>query len=174
MRRRAVLRIGSLAVLAALVALCAIALRPAALGGPVAIVIVSGQSMEPGFQSGDLVLALRQRSYERGDVVVYRVPAGEPGDGSIVIHRVVGGSGSAGYRVRGDNKNGLDPWTPTDDDVLGTARLTVPRAGSALVALRSPLGLAAVAGLVTFLIAIGSGAGAREPRRASRSRSQSS
>jgi signal peptidase len=72
------LRIGSLALVVAIVALWTVVLRPVSLGGPAAYVFVSGQSMEPTLRTSDLVVALEQSSYGIGDVVVYRVPDGEP------------------------------------------------------------------------------------------------
>jgi signal peptidase len=155
MRRRAhrILRLGGLAATAAIVLVWLLLLRPVAFGGPAAYVIVSGRSMEPTMHSGDLVVALPRPTYRVGDVVVFRVPAGGAGAGTTVVHRIVGGSASSGYVLRGDNKGGVDPWRPTEEDVLGTARLTVPRAGSALLEVRTPMGMALLAGATTLLVA---------------------
>jgi signal peptidase I len=148
---RRLAQLASLAVTVAIVVAWAVLLRPAALGGPVAYAIVQGSSMEPALRSGDLVVARPEEAYRVGDVVVFRVPAGEIGAGATVIHRVVGGSGRSGLVLQGDNKSDLDPWQPRADDVVGKAHVHLPHVGTALVALRSPLVLALLAGLLTLL-----------------------
>ena len=49
-------------------------LRPESLGGRAAYVLVSGQSMEPRYHTGDLVLVQRHAGYHVGQVIAYRVP----------------------------------------------------------------------------------------------------
>ena len=133
-------------------------LRPQALGGPAAYVIVSGKSMEPTLKNGDLVVALEKSTYELGDVVAYRVPKRERGAGALVIHRITGGSAEAGYVLRGDNRQGEDLWRPKPDDVAGDMRLRLPRVGLLFTFVRTPLGMAVFAGFaVFFLIATRSG-----------------
>lgn len=148
---RKLARWGLTALTVAAVVAWAILLRPQLLGGPAAYVIVSGASMEPNLANGDLVLATKQSSYRIGDVIAYRVPDGDPGAGALVIHRVVGGSDAAGYLTKGDNREGLDLWRPRRDDVVGSVSITVPRAGLLFASMRTPLGLAAFAGIAVFL-----------------------
>jgi signal peptidase len=155
--RRTAKRIASFAVVAAAVA-CLLLVWPGFLRGGTAYVIVSGNSMDPKLHAGDLVLTVRRSSYKVGDVVAYRIPEGQPGAGVLVIHRIVGGSASAGYIMQGDNRAGRDPWRPRPRDVVGAEGVSVPRLGLALVYLRTPLGLASLAGIVTaLLILVGSG-----------------
>jgi signal peptidase len=162
---RRLLRISSFALAIALVVLWIIALRPVSMGGPAAYVIVAGHSMEPTLRTGDLVIALEQSSYAVGDVVVYRIPEGEPGAGTQVIHRIVGGSRATGFVVKGDGKEGIDPWRPKAEDVVGKLRLLAPRAGWALLFLRTPPGLGLVAGLTTLLVFLALTGGAQKPQR---------
>jgi signal peptidase I len=126
--------------------------RPTTLGGPAAYVVVAGDSMLPGLRSGDLVVAQHRPDYDVGDVVVYRVPAGEPGAGASVIHRVVGGSLQDGLVTRGDNTDAADIWRPGPADVLGSAWFSVPGVGRIIAFVRSPLGLGAIAGLGAFVL----------------------
>ena len=166
-------RLGQLtavALTAALLVAWVVYLRPVSLGGPADYVIVSGHSMEPTFHPGDVVVALSQPSYVRGDVVVYRVPHGETAAGDRVIHRIVGGSANTGYVLKGDNKVGVDPWRPEAQDVLGKERLLIPHAGVALLFLRTPLGIAILAGLTTLLVALAGGS--RRPKRVARAARQ--
>lgn len=132
-----------------------LALRPQALGGPVAYLMVTGDSMEPTLTEGDLVVVRRQASYGPGDVVAYRVPKGEVGAGGVVIHRIVG-STDDGYALKGDSRQATDAWRPKPEDVVGRMWLTLPHDGRWLAWLRSPLVIAAIAGCVAFMVAAAS------------------
>ncbi len=162
-------RITSLALTLVIVGIWLVLLRPSFLGGPTTYVIVAGGSMHPTLQSGDLVVAFEQDAYTVGDVVVYRVPAAERGAGTKIVHRIVGGS-ETGYVVKGDAREGPDKWEPTPDEILGKMTVNVPHAGSALLLLRTPLGLAFLAGMTTLLVALG--VFSRPDRPASRTRSR--
>src|SRR5256714_10851563 len=83
-------------------------LRPQSLGGNAGYVLVSGQSMEPRYHTGDLVLVEKQAGYHPGQVVAYRVPKGDAMAGAQVIHRIVGGDAKHGVIVRGDNRSAAD------------------------------------------------------------------
>ena len=126
-------------------------LWPAALGGKVHYVMVSGSSMEPKMHTGDLVLVRDQNRYGVGDAVAYEIPAGEVGAGSVVIHRITGGNATDGFRTQGDNRDTADVWQPTGADVLGKRQLLVPQAGSLVAKLRNPLPLAVLAGAIVFV-----------------------
>lgn len=118
---------------------------------PVRSVVVVGPSMQPSLYGGDIVVTVRRASYRRGDVVAFRVPAGEPGAGKLVIHRIAGGDVRSGFVMRGDNREGADPWHPRHEDVVGDAALVVPKLGLLPAFLRTPLGMATLAALVTAL-----------------------
>ncbi len=100
-------------------------LWPSSLGGATTLVIVSGNSMEPTFSDGDLVIA-RKGPVEVGDVVVYT-----PSDfgGAHVVHRIVGGEGETGWKVQGDNNSWIDQWAPTDEEILGPVVYHIQGAG---------------------------------------------
>jgi len=134
-------------VTCALLVALALACWPQKYGGTTSVTIVAGQSMEPTYRSGDLLLT-RERSYEVGDAVVYVVPHDQPGAGHRVVHRLVGGDGDTGWVTQGDNNAQADIWTPRDADVVGEVVVHVPKAGFLLVLLRSPLTWA-LAGAVT-------------------------
>jgi signal peptidase I len=128
-------------------------LRPAFLGGPATYVMVSGASMEPTFHTGDLVI-VREATPEIGQVAAYRVPQGEPGAGTIVIHRVIGGSDAEGWILQGDNNDQPDIWTPATSDFVGEQAVLIPKAATAVTFLRSPLAIALAAALATFFIIV--------------------
>jgi signal peptidase I len=151
--RRAV-RLGGWTLMAAIVVAWALLFRPQFLGGPAAYVMVSGMSMEPTLHNGDLVIAHRQERYRVGDKVVYRVPKGDTGGGSLIIHRIVGGSAAAGWIVRGDNKDIPDLWRPKGDDVVGSMWVSVPGAGTLLAYAMSPFALAMICTFLALFIGL--------------------
>jgi signal peptidase len=122
-----------LAATAAVAVLVWLFLWPAAIGGSMTYVVVSGPSMEPVYETGDFVAAREQESYGIGDIVVFSTENGN------VIHRIIGGDGDTGYVMQGDNNPEVDQWTPTGDEVLGKAALHVPDAGKAVMLVRQIL-----------------------------------
>lgn len=141
------------AVVAAQVGLVAVLLwfgLPQSLGGRAEWVLVSGTSMLPRLHTGDLVLVERRSSYHVGEVVAYRVPKEQVGAGFVVVHRIVGGNGRTGWRVKGDNRTAQDLWHPTNRDVLGSRLLRIPDAWLVLRVLHMPVLLALFAGFGVF------------------------
>jgi signal peptidase len=134
-------------------------LRPVALGGPATYLVVSGDSMEPSLHGGDFVIVRSDAPYGVGDVVAFRVPDGDPGAGSLVIHRIVGGDGRQGFVMQGDNKNAADPWRPASTEILGRRWIAVPGSGRLLLAAKSPIVLAALLGASAGLLVLASGSG---------------
>lgn len=127
--------------------------RPATLGGPVTYVGVNGISMTPTMHDGDLAVVQRRSSYEVGDVIAYRIPEGQTGAGSRVIHRIVGGDGQAGFVTKGDHNAYTDYyWHPRPTDVLGKVWFHWPGLARQMALLRSPTVLAVVVGGLTFVI----------------------
>lgn len=150
-----------------LAALWFFALGPRQLGGPVTYVITSGNSMEPGINSGDLVLARESADYDVGDIVAYDSPDVK----KTILHRVIDREGDT-FVLRGDNNDWIDSHTPTGHEIYGKQWIHVPGVGKIVEWLRSPIGLAAVAGLVMLALFGGSRA-AGQSRGQSRSRSGS-
>lgn len=126
-------------------------LRPQWLGGRAAYVLVSGKSMLPRYQTGDLVLVERQSSYHVGELIAYRVPKGDPMAGAQVIHRIVGGNPQHGFIVQGDNRTAPDVWRPKPADIVGAKALRIPNAVLVLQFLRSPILLALLAACFVFV-----------------------
>ncbi|GAA3795035.1 signal peptidase I [Cellulomonas soli] len=109
-------------------------LWPSSLGGCTTLTIVSGHSMEPTYYTGDVVVA-RCGEPQVGDVVVY-----QPADlgGARIIHRIIGGDGASGWQMQGDNNGFVDPFSPTDAEVVGIASVHLPKVGLAAAALTNP------------------------------------
>ena len=123
---------------------------PQNLGGRAGWVMVSGTSMLPRFHTGDLVLVEHRSSYHVGEVIAYRVPKGEVGAGHVVIHRIIGGNGTTGWQVQGDNRTAPDLWHPTNHDVIGGKQLRIPDAWFVLRIFHMPVLLGLFAGLGVF------------------------
>jgi signal peptidase I len=151
-RRR---RIGNLVFLLIVFAgalLWATELRPQRLGGTTDYVMVQGVSMLPTYHTGDLVLVRPSLDYGVGDIVAYRVPAGDVGAGLTVIHRIVGGSATRGFVTKGDHNDAVDDWRPRSSDIEGIPWLVVPGGGGTLAFLHAPVPLGALAAAMAVMI----------------------
>ena len=84
----------------------------------------------------------------------YAVPNGEIGAGLLVIHRIIGGDATHGFTVKGDNNRAPDPWRPRTQDIAGSAWVLIPRVGQAIVAIRSPITVAALAAAIVVAVVL--------------------
>ncbi|MEX0846477.1 MAG: signal peptidase I [Ilumatobacteraceae bacterium] len=92
-------------------------------------VVTRGVSMLPTYQTGDLVFVADPAGASTiGSIAAYRNPAND----SIVLHRIVGGDATAGFELRGDNNESIDPYRPVLSDMIGGPVLTIPRVGTLL------------------------------------------
>jgi signal peptidase len=165
---RSARRVGGWSMFAAVVAVSILFLRPETLGGSAAYVIVSGHSMEPTLHTGDLVVALRQGTYRRGQVIAYHIPKNQAGAGALIIHRIIGGSARDGYITRGDNRDYRDPWRPKASDIAGEMKVNVPRLGMIPVYAHTLFGMALIAAFAGLVVLLGGDAGRKgvvEPPR---------
>jgi signal peptidase I len=144
--RAVVLIAAQLAFVGALLWYC----LPQSFGGRAGWVMVSGTSMLPRLHTGDLVLVEPRSSYHVGEVVAYRVPKGQVGAGHVVIHRIIGGNGTKGWTMKGDNRTARDLWYPTNHDVIGAKTLRIPDAWFVLRVFHMPVLLALFAAFGAF------------------------
>lgn len=119
-------------------------LLPSGLGGPLSLVWVRGESMEPAYLGGDLAVVYRLSGYEVGDVVAFTIP-----EGGMVIHRLVD-ERHDGFVPQGDNRSSVDPWVLDEDDIVGRAVLRIPAGGRMLHVLRQPIVLGGLAFLAVL------------------------
>ena len=132
-------------------------LGPSQLGGPTSYAVLSGTSMEPHLERGDLVLTRAKPSYSVGEVVLYE----DHETGSRVLHRIIG-ERNGHFVTKGDNNDFVDPVHPAPDEVVGKFWFAVPGAGSVLAWLKRPVNLAI---LLTLLVLAGLGGGREVSRR---------
>jgi signal peptidase I len=130
---------------------------PSQLGGPTSYAVLSGNSMEPRLERGDLVLARKKSSYRVGDVVLYE----NHEMGARVLHRIIA-EHNGHFVTKGDNNDFIDPVRPTPSEVVGQFWFAVPGAGTVLAWLKRPVNLAI---LVTLLVLVGLGGGREVSRR---------
>ncbi|NYI40555.1 signal peptidase I [Demequina lutea] len=108
---------------------------PTQLGGDTSFVVVSGHSMEPTYFTGDLVIA-RKMTPSVGDVIVY-APASL--GGSQIVHRIIGGNATDGWKMQGDNNNFVDPFTPKGSEVKGVVLVHYAKFGRVTILLLNPM-----------------------------------
>ncbi|HMK07726.1 MAG TPA: signal peptidase I [Anaerolineales bacterium] len=130
-----------------------VVLAPSAFGGQTSYIIVAGASMEPTLHQGDLVLARSAASYDVGQIVAYHHPLVGP-----VIHRIIDRSG-AHYVLQGDNNGWIDSYTPAAGEIVGRSWIVVRHAGTLLMSLRTPAGLAVLSLLLAALVVMTVGGG---------------
>jgi signal peptidase I len=95
-------------------------------------VILTGNSMAPHFQRGDLVLVHAQADYQVGDAVAYRHPTiGQ------VFHRIIDREAGR-YLLQGDNNAWTDSYMPNTNEVTGKLWVKVPYLGSLIAKIREP------------------------------------
>src|SRR5688500_20357400 len=100
-------RAASISALLALVLAAAWFFWPLALGGGTTYVATHGNSMEPGFRTGDLAVLRPATTYSVGDVVGYDSPTLD----TIVMHRIVA-EVNGRFVLQGDNHDWLDEDEP--------------------------------------------------------------
>jgi signal peptidase I len=112
---------------------------PTQFGGQASYVVIAGNSMEPLFHQGDLVILRRATAYQVGDIVTYRHPEIGP-----VIHRIVAQEGNR-YIFKGDHNTWDDAYRPTQSDFMGKFWLHLPSVGRLIEPLRTPWAMALLA-----------------------------
>jgi signal peptidase I len=120
---------------------------PSQLGGSADYVAISGDSMEPEFRKGDLVIVRRANVYHVGEIVVYDSPIM-----GTVIHRIVDTTDD-GFVLKGDNNDWTDSYRPGPEEIIGRYWLQIPGGGNIVKSLRHPAiwtVLILVAGIITL------------------------
>jgi len=100
-------------------------LWPAAWGGFFQITIVSGTSMLPTYENGDIIVSIKEQSYEIGDIVVYS-PPGIDCSRCNVVHRIIEINDEGYFKTQGDNNDFEDGWFVDPSDAYGKIVLHIP------------------------------------------------
>lgn len=139
-------------LLLGLVCVLAWNLWPAALGGHTRFIMVTGASMEPVFHIGDSLVVREIDDPQIGDIIVFRIPKGDPAEGSFVVHRIFAQREDGSFMTKGDNRRYADPWHVTADDIVGKPTWTIPQFGRLLQMTHSPFFIGGAAGLLCMLL----------------------
>ena len=126
-----------------------LAFAPTQAGGMASYIIVIGNSMEPNFHIGDLVITQQESAYHIGDAVVYQ----NLELGSFVFHRIISQELER-YTLKGDNNSWTDTYQPSREEVLGKLWLYIPRGGVYVQKIRNPFTMALIAGVLGGVFAI--------------------
>ena len=127
-----------------------IAFAPTMVGGQSSYVVVNGNSMEPGFHMGDLVIVRAASTYHVGDIVTYR--NGELN--AFVIHRIIAVEQDH-YVFKGDNNSWIDTYRPTRAELIGKLWIHMPKLGKAMEWLRYPIHMGLTTGLLGGILMAG-------------------
>lgn len=127
-------------------------LWPASLGGHTRFVVVQGDSMEPTYQLGDALIVKDNPHPQVGEIIVFHIPADEPGAGMLVVHRVRSIRPDGSYETQGDNRQTADRFQITDADIMGTPAHSIPRLGRLVGIASNPLMVALAAGAMATLL----------------------
>jgi len=120
-----------------------IAFAPTMIGGQASYVVVNGNSMEPGFHRGDLVIVRAASIYNVGDVVTYR----NAELNAFVIHRIIAIQQDH-YIFKGDNNLWIDTYHPIREELIGKLWIHIPKLGTAMEWLHLPIHMGLIAGLL--------------------------
>ena len=125
---------------------------PTVLGGRAALVVISGNSMEPTYHSKDLVYVRSDQRVIVGKPAVYRLKSADGKRDVMIIHRIRSRDANGNYIFRGDNKNSDDPSPVRPSDVVGTPVLNFGPLPTRLLAIVPLLGTLFIGMLITWAL----------------------
>jgi signal peptidase len=104
--------------------------------------VMSG-SMEPRIETGAVCYVdTKTEDYHTGDIITFRT------GGKTVTHRIIGKSGNA-FMTKGDANRVSDPWTVGADQIIGKARLSIPKMGYLIKNLQTRAGMFAIGAVLS-------------------------
>lgn len=127
-------------------------LWPVNWGGTARFILVQGPSMEPKFHLGDAIIVRSLDDPRPGDVVVFRIPDDQPGHGSYVVHRILKVRDDGTFMTKGDNRDLPDPFSFTDEDIVGRPMWTLPKVGRLIMVFANPLFIGVAIGGIALLL----------------------
>lgn len=108
-------------------------LAPREIGGRDSYFILSGTSMLPALQTGDLVVLRPASSYRVGEVAAYLTPQLK----APILHQIVGVNAGR-YAFKGENNAFVDPSHPSQKEIIGRLWLNLGPMGRILLGLKKP------------------------------------
>lgn len=107
-------------------------------------VVLTG-SMSGAIEPNDLIVTHKQNEYEVGDIITYQT------GGTPVTHRIVAVHDN-GYLTKGDANNTDDGADIQKEYVIGKVVLIIPKIGSAVSFIKTPLGMLILMGALALII----------------------
>jgi len=108
--------------------------------------VIGSASMSPTIKVGDLVFIDQTFDLEdlkENDIIAFKEDIFENGTEEVVIHYLDAiledGSGNTTFRTRRENTTTLDPWTLTEDDIVGRYLFHLPGIGKFLLFAQSTI-----------------------------------
>jgi signal peptidase I len=119
---------------------------PRAVLGPATYAIVNGVSMEPRYETGDLVVARYEGSYQIGQEVVFNA------DGRLVVHELYSGNANTGWRTKGIHNTWVDPWILENKNIYGSVWFHIPQVAVVFTWIKlNPFGFAGIIALISVI-----------------------
>ncbi len=122
---------------------------PVQIGGQAYYVIINGNSMEPNFHRGDLVVLKTSPVYSVGDMVAYKYP--RLGN---VFHRIVGIDDTGSYLMQGDHNAWTDSYHPQKNEIIGKYWFAIKGIGNFVSKIKSPWIIALLAGILGIILGL--------------------
>jgi signal peptidase I len=126
------------------------AVAPTQLGGRLTYVIVNGNSMEPRFHLGDLIIVRKAANYQVGDAVTYQ----NSELNNYVFHRIINTELDR-FILQGDNNSWIDSYQPNREEIIGKLWVHIPYLGKAIEWIRAPINLAIVVAIFGGILMAG-------------------
>ncbi len=117
--------------------------HPDVFGYSVAVV-VSG-SMHPAIDVDDVIVIKEQKEYQKDDIIAFSTGK------SLVTHRIIEVT-PQGFVTKGDANNTADSQLVQVDNISGEVVYIIPKVGSAIYFLRSPLGMLLIMALAFVMM----------------------
>jgi signal peptidase len=110
---------------------------PQLFGFEDALVVQSG-SMEPAIPTASVILIndVQPENVEVNDIITFQSDTRPNGKPVYTTHRVIGinqNNGELVFETKGDNNEDPDPWTVSEDQIVGKHFFTIPEMGYLLV-----------------------------------------
>ncbi|MHC1740765.1 MAG: signal peptidase I [Anaerolineaceae bacterium] len=121
---------------------------PIQVGGQSYYVIINGNSMEPLFHKGDLVILRASDEYQVGDIVAYKYP----GLGNV-FHRIIN-IDSGIFQMKGDNNSWVDAYTPNNGEIVAKYWFSIKKIGNYIGIIKSPWIIALITGIFCVIMGL--------------------
>lgn len=123
-------------------------LAPTTVGGNSEYLIITGNSMAPEFNVGDLVIIQPKAEYHVNDIIAFS----DPNLNKTIFHRIIEADLDH-FKLKGDNNTWVDSFQPQYSDIIGRLWLHIPKVGAWFSWFRTPVVLSiTICGFFTVIV----------------------